>query len=68
MNSFSIGYKQFVDWVQTICRLGTNNLKIACLGNARKDDLKALSEVAPAGNSKGLGSIKRVSEANGKYY
>ena len=33
-------------------------------GNARKDDLKALSEVAPAGNSKGLGSIKRVSEAN----
>ncbi len=34
-------------------------------GNARKDDLKALSEVAPAGNSKGLGSIKRVSEASG---
>ena len=33
-------------------------------GNARKDDLKALSDVAPAGNSKGLGSIKRVSEAN----
>ena len=33
-------------------------------GNARKDDLKALSEVAPAGNSEGLGSIKRVSEAN----
>ena len=32
--------------------------------SARKDDLKALSEVAPAGNSKGLGSIKRVSEAN----
>ena len=35
--------------------------------NARKDDLKALSEVAPAGNSKGLGSIKRVSEASGNF-
>ena len=33
-------------------------------GNARKGDLKDLSEVAPAGSSKGLGSIKRVSEAN----
>ena len=32
--------------------------------SARKDDLKALSDVAPAGNSKGLESIKRVSEAN----
>ena len=32
--------------------------------NARKGDLKALSDVAPAGSSKGFGSIKRVSEAN----
>jgi len=33
-------------------------------GNARKGDLKDLSEVAPAGSSKGLGSIKGGSEAN----
>ena len=46
--------------------LDTPSEDIDCVvvGNARKDNLKALNEVAPAGNSEGLGSIKRVSEAN----
>jgi len=43
-----------------VCNNGNDNDN----GNACKGDLKALNEVTPVGNSKGLGSIKRGSEAN----
>ena len=46
------------DWIEK------NYLEVFFNGNARKDVPKGLSEVVPAGNSKGLGRIKRVSEAS----
>ena len=57
-----LGNMPHEDWLMERYKAYVKNVNIN--GNARKDDLKALSEVAPAGNSKGLGSIKWVSEAN----
>ena len=61
----AVFYAAILNVANTFFVFTVGNMLVSDNGNARKDDLKALSDVAPAGNSKGLGSIKRVSEANG---